>query len=185
MNDPHYMDRFPLDLLPWNSKGAPALDAGLFRHRYSPEVLEELGRLVRSLQGQVMARVIQAVTEQPAFEWRLKRLRSIAEGHAGREVLWRVLSPHVDEAERLGRRHAERRELRALMLAVFDRTRKAVACCVLAGATPARQAARLLIAERFAGVTRRSWEDLGAERHISERLLRDEMRALGLPSNHV
>ena len=53
------------------------------------------------------------------------------------------------------------------------------------GGTPARVHARWVICLRYTGMTGASWEDLSLMHHTSERVMRREMAAVGLPSNHV
>lgn len=53
------------------------------------------------------------------------------------------------------------------------------------GGTPARSHARWVICLRYTGMTGASWEDLSLMHHTSERVMRREMAAVGLPSNHV
>lgn len=53
------------------------------------------------------------------------------------------------------------------------------------GGSPARAHARWIVCMRFTGLTSESWEDLSLKHHTSERSLRQEMAAVGLPSFHV
>lgn len=53
------------------------------------------------------------------------------------------------------------------------------------GGTPARSHARWVICLRYTGMTGASWEDLSLMHHTSERVMRREMAAVGLPSFHV
>lgn len=53
------------------------------------------------------------------------------------------------------------------------------------GGSPARAHARWVVCMRFTGLTSESWEDLSLKHHTSERSLRQEMAAVGLPSFHV
>lgn len=179
-----YMDRFNAEAMPFVQRLAAPLPEGL-RLRLEDEDREELERIVASLRLMVLVRVVQEVTRLHGDAERLEAVRRMASEDVARETLYSVLVPHLEDADRLAADHAGRRELRALLRAVFEQTRRVLGGFVLSGNGVQRQAARLLIAERFAGVTRKSWEDLSKERHISERLLRQEMRAAGLPSSHV
>lgn len=178
------MDSLPETAAPFAQRlAAPLPD--VLRVNLDTEARRELAGIVASLRVQVLVRVVQEVTSRKDETERLEALKRVTSDQVGGATLYSILVPHIEDADRLADDHAGRRELRALLRAVFEQTRRTLGAFVLSGRGFHRQAARLLIAERFAGCTRKSWEDLSVERHISERLLRQEMRAAGLPSSHV
>lgn len=178
------VDLLPGEVSPWTG-GEHADVRTLLRHRFEEDELETIAEQADSVRKSVLTLAVQELWGVPDTQCRLETLFAWRAGTLPFPHFKAVLGPILCEIGGTRWSRPKRREVGALMKAMAYGTLRRLADFVRADGRPMRQVARMVILERYAGMTTQSWEDLSLQRHVSERLLRREMRAEGLPTNHI
>lgn len=149
---------------------------------------EEQAELVAEAMGQlrhmVLVWAVQEVVCLPCAELWLERVRYLGEHGAPRRqsAAW-VAEVVQDLAQELAPHQVQ--EVRMLATSVQREVLGAMWEWVREGINDRRQLARCIILARYGGMCEDSWETLSTRLHVSERVLRRELRACGLPTNRV